>query len=118
MPKLPENAVEQGAEWSTKLDLPTGPIQMTLDTNYRLGAPERGFETIMATINTSIRPSQGVPLEVNVLSQRGDGVFRFDARNGRLNDSTVKQTIEMKLKAMDREVQQVVDLKAELKLQQ
>lgn len=115
MPPLPEGPATEGTSWDLVMDLPAGPLAMSVTNHYKLekaGPPE---SLIAAKIDTEIKPAAGSPLDVEVQSQTGKGSYRFNREKGQLLETDVEQDIRMVLKAMGREIQQHFVIKAELK---
>jgi hypothetical protein len=116
IPVLPEKAVDKGAAWSSSLDLPAPPMRLSLTYKDALVALEETAARVDATIVTAIRPDPDSPFKVAVKNQSGNRIVTIDTRMGRVTGSTVKQSVELRLVFMNREVGQVITLDERLRL--
>ncbi|MDX2037963.1 MAG: DUF6263 family protein [Isosphaeraceae bacterium] len=114
LPKLSEKATAKGATWNGSLELPAGPIQMTLDTAYTLSSLEGAKAEIDGKIDTKIAAGPGSPLTVKVNKQTGDSKFKLDG--GKLVSSTIKQVFDMTLGVNNQEIAQVINIDAAMTL--
>lgn len=115
LPPLPEAATAQGGTWDGMLEIASGPLQISLATKYTLEAVEDPNARIVAAIETAIQPQPGVPLKVTVKSQKGQGVFHFDTRAGRLADAEVMQTFDLGIEVADQSFGQLLEMTLTLK---
>lgn len=116
IPVFPEKAVDKGAAWSSSLELPAPPMQLSLTYRDELVALEESAARIDATIATAIRADPDSPFKVAVKNQSGSRTVTIDTRKGRVTGSTVKQSVELRLVFMNREVGQVITLDERLRL--
>ncbi len=115
-PILPEKAVGKGAAWSSALEVPTPPMRISLTYRDELAALDDSAARVDATINTAIRPDPDSPLKVDVKTQSGTRSVTIDTKTGRVTQSSVKQSMELKLVFLNREVGQVITLDERLRL--
>jgi hypothetical protein len=107
-PELPAGPRPVGATWDEGLDVPSGPLQIGLETQYKLAGVEGDEAAIAAAIQIDVRARPGAPIKVTVNSQSGEGEYRFNLRDGRLARSTVKQSFDTSFEAGGRTIGQVV----------
>ncbi len=115
MPKLPKDAVADGASWKTDLTLPTGPITMVLQNTYTLGE-STPFAKFQAKIDTSIKAGAEAAVTFKLNKQSGSGKFTFDTQAGRLTESSIDQSFDMTITANGMDIPQSIVLSANLKL--
>ncbi len=115
IPMLPGKAAETGATWDRTLDLPAGPLQMTVVNKYTLDKADAKEWIVKATVDTAIKPSTDTPLDLDLNEQSGTGTYTFDGATGELSSTEVSQQLKMTLKSMGREIPQKIQIEARLK---
>jgi hypothetical protein len=116
IPPLPEEPVEKNARWTTSLDLPVKPMKMSLTFKDTLAARDDATARFDAEIVTTIEPEPDTPFKVTVKKQSGSRTATLDTKAGRMTGSAIKQTIELGLEFMNREIEQVIALDEQMKL--
>ena len=114
-PKLPEQAVEPGSTWNGALEVPAGPLLLTLQTKYTLESADAQAAKISGAINTMIKPRPGVPTTLEVKSQTSSAEYGFDIEDGCLDQTAVTQTLSVEAKAGERATQMMLSLSVNAK---
>ncbi len=114
-PRLPEKSVEPGSTWTGSLEVPAGPLTLTLQTKYTLEAADAQSAKISGAITTTIKPRPGVPTTLDVKSQKSSAEYHFDTVSGCLDQTAVSQTLNVEATVNDRTTQMTLDLSVNTK---
>jgi hypothetical protein len=114
---FPAGPIHKGQNWSKTIEVPAGPLgTMRFDNTYTYEGPSSGQEKISLKSKMDLKPAENSPLEAAVKSQESEGSFLFDGKKGRLDESEVKQTMELSLKVQNMELVQTMEMIASMKL--
>jgi hypothetical protein len=116
---LPEEAPEQGKEWSTKVEV-NNPMagKQVIETTYRF----EGFTEMEGKQFAKISPElkmqfEGTPqVQMNVSEQDSSGEILFNADEGRLDSSNLKQNVTIDITVGGQMLQQKIDQTIEVKV--
>jgi hypothetical protein len=101
-PKLPDRPVEVGSTWDGSLEVPAGPSTLTLQVRYTLASADEKTAKITAAIESSIKPRPGIPVTLEIKSQKSSADYVLDLAAGRFDRTAVSHSLEIEAKAGDR----------------
>jgi hypothetical protein len=106
---FPEEAIEEGATWTRKVELPTPQGALVLDYVFTFAGVEGSGDDEAVQIDVkmsidSLKADPNTPFELTVQEQEGSGSYAFDTSAGLLRSSQVTQTLSVVAKVMDQEL--------------
>ncbi len=116
IPILPENPVDPGDSWSTTLEVPDSPARLSMTYKDVLKPTDGDTTPIEGAIVTNLTLEPNSPFTMDLKTQSGQRLVSFDANRGRVTLSTIKQKLELTLKVMNRNFEQVRLSESHLKL--
>jgi hypothetical protein len=118
---LPEGSVRKGDSWNQKLDMKMkgmGTIKMDNTMTYQ-GETTRGghkLEEISFKPKMTLEPAADAPVSVKVKNWNAEGSSLFDNTVGRVDQTNMKQTMDMEVTAMGMEFTQKIEQTVTMKL--
>lgn len=119
MLRFPEKALEKGATWEEKSEMPLGMMgTMALTRTYSyLGASDSNeSEQIGLETKVQLIPKENAPVEMSLTKQESDGKILFDNKSGHLLSSDINQKMTINLTVQGQEIKQEVNSSAALQL--
>lgn len=114
---LPADALAIGKSWTIQSKVLSPPIgTLVLDKTYRYEGPAREGERIGLEVGITLEPAPGGRAEVKIGEQEGKGYFLFDNEAGRVAESSVREKVQMLIKATNQELSQTIDTSTVMKL--
>jgi hypothetical protein len=117
---LPEGPVSKGSTWTQKVNtkLPFG--KMTAEMKYTFQGTEtvggKTLQKISFIPDAKIDADPAATINVKVESQKGSGTILFDNDNGRVQETTLQQVMEMTVGVMNLNIAQKLDQNVSMKL--
>ncbi len=113
---LPVEAIKAGDSWESnqKVDLPFG--TMTVNSMLTYQGTESGVAKITMLPKIDVKPKEGAPITLTMTKSEGKGTILFDVANGRISQSDLDLTLELKVKQFDKTIQQTLRQKTSMVL--
>ena len=116
LPTLPAKEVEKGGTWTGTVDLPAGPLSMTLDSTYTLTDLADGVATIVGKIDIKLKAKEDAKPKVTVEKQTGESKYVIDSKAGVMSSSAIKQSFELVIMNENQKFVQAMTIDATMKL--
>ncbi|MBL4886161.1 MAG: hypothetical protein JKY95_16720 [Planctomycetaceae bacterium] len=106
---FPDKPLAPGDTWQRDLttDLPYGTMKSVIVFKYT-GRTEKGLHRIDAVTKISIEPNANIPFQIKMTESEGHGIYMFDATQGVILASGLKQTMNMEITAVGQSTKQSV----------
>jgi hypothetical protein len=117
---FPKEPVKVGESWnqSTSVKLPfgkmTGDMKLTYQGTEKVG--DKTLAKIGVVTKAAFADDEKAQITMKITSQKADGHFLFDAEAGRLQESTLNQTMEMSVGVLGQTIDQNLTQKVNVKL--
>ncbi|MFM7833775.1 MAG: DUF6263 family protein, partial [Planctomycetaceae bacterium] len=116
---LPTEGIKKGDSWENvqNVDMPVGVMTINSKLTFKGIDAATGFAEIEMKPTISIKGKEGSPQQITLTSAKGGGKVLFDQKKGRVAQSDVDLTMELSIKQLGQQIDQVVEQKTVMKLQ-
>ncbi|MCA9034407.1 MAG: hypothetical protein KDA91_04710 [Planctomycetaceae bacterium] len=107
---LPEKTIKAGESWdsSHSMDMPLGSMKIDAKLTYEGKDPKTGLARISVVPTVSFSPKENSPAQIEVMKSEGKGQVLFDSVQGRIIQSDLNLTLELRISQAGQVVNQTV----------
>ncbi len=116
---LPTEGIRKGESWENvqNVDMPVGVMTINSKLTFNGIDAATGFAEIQMQPTITIKSKEGSPQQITLKSAKGGGKVLFDQKAGRVAQSDVDLTMELTIKQLGQQIDQIVEQKTVMKLQ-